>query len=85
MAGFGVLSRIRPDLVKTLQGPGPFTVFAPTDAAFAKLASVPTGDALKDVLLYHVVSGAVGWGTHFAALRVGASVALNGAGHEAMR
>ena len=50
------------DLVKTLQGPGPFTVFAPTDAAFAKLAAVPTGDALKDVLLYHVVSGAVGSG-----------------------
>jgi len=49
-------------LVETLQGPGPFTVFAPTDAAFAKLAAVPTGDALKKVLLYHVVSGAVGSG-----------------------
>jgi transforming growth factor-beta-induced protein len=50
------------DLVDTLKGDGPFTVFAPTDAAFAKLASVPTGDALKSVLLYHVVSGAVGSG-----------------------
>jgi transforming growth factor-beta-induced protein len=50
------------DLVTTLKGDGPFTVFAPTDAAFAKLAAVPTGDALKDVLLYHVVSGAVGSG-----------------------
>jgi transforming growth factor-beta-induced protein len=50
------------DLVETLKGDGPFTVFAPTDAAFAKLASVPTGDALKSVLLYHVVSGAVGSG-----------------------
>jgi uncharacterized surface protein with fasciclin (FAS1) repeats len=50
------------DLVKTLQGKGPFTVFAPTDAAFAKLAAVPTGDALKNVLLYHVVAGAVGSG-----------------------
>ena len=50
------------DLVTTLQGKGPFTVFAPTDAAFAKLASVPTGDALKNVLLYHVVAGAVGSG-----------------------
>lgn len=50
------------DLVETLQGPGPFTVFAPTDAAFAKLGTAPTGDALKDVLLYHVVSGAVGSG-----------------------
>ena len=49
-------------LVPTLQGKGPFTVFAPTDAAFAKLATVPTGDALKNVLLYHVVAGAVGSG-----------------------
>jgi transforming growth factor-beta-induced protein len=50
------------NLVTTLQGKGPFTVFAPTDAAFAKLASVPTGDTLKNVLLYHVVAGAVGSG-----------------------
>jgi transforming growth factor-beta-induced protein len=49
-------------LVETLKGKGPFTVFAPTDAAFEKLAAVPTGDALKNVLLYHVVSGAVGSG-----------------------
>jgi transforming growth factor-beta-induced protein len=50
-------------LVDTLQGPGPFTVFAPTDEAFAKLpagtveallADVPT---LNNVLLYHVTSG----------------------------
>jgi uncharacterized surface protein with fasciclin (FAS1) repeats len=52
-------------LVETLQGPGPFTVFAPTDEAFAalpagtldKLLADPA--ALKQVLLYHVVSGAV--------------------------
>jgi transforming growth factor-beta-induced protein len=50
------------DLVTTLQGKGPFTVFAPTDAAFAKLAAVPTGAALKNVLLYHVIAGAVGSG-----------------------
>ncbi len=52
-------------LVETLQGEGPFTVFAPTDEAFAALpegtvegllADIP---ALTDVLLYHVVSGAV--------------------------
>ncbi len=49
-------------MVGALQGDGPFTVFAPTDAAFAKLGAVPSGDALKDVLLYHVVSGAVGSG-----------------------
>lgn len=50
------------DLVSTLQGAGPFTVFAPTDAAFSKLTTVPSGDALKNVLLYHVTSGAVGSG-----------------------
>jgi transforming growth factor-beta-induced protein len=50
------------DLVDTLKGDGPFTVFAPTDDAFDKLDAVPTGDALKNVLLYHVVSGAVGSG-----------------------
>lgn len=50
------------DLVDALKAPGPFTVFAPTDAAFEKLPAVPTGDALKNVLLYHVVSGAVGSG-----------------------
>lgn len=42
-----------------LAGPGPFTVFAPTDAAFEALAAVPEGDALTQVLLYHVVSGRV--------------------------
>ena len=52
-------------LVDTLKGAGPFTVFAPTDEAFAKL---PAGTVdgllkdpakLKDILLYHVVSGKV--------------------------
>jgi uncharacterized surface protein with fasciclin (FAS1) repeats len=52
-------------LVDTLQGDGPFTVFAPTDAAFAALpagtvegllADIP---ALTDILLYHVVPGRV--------------------------
>jgi len=52
-------------LVKTLQGKGPFTVFAPTDAAFAKvpkatLAKLGKDKALlKSVLLYHVVKGKV--------------------------
>merc|ERR1712166_905683 len=46
------------DPVTTLKGPGPFTVFAPTNEAFAALAAAPTGDALKDVLLAHVHSGA---------------------------
>ena len=55
------------DLVATLKGDGPFTVFAPTDDAFAKL---PAGtvetllkpenkDKLKEILLLHVVPGSV--------------------------
>jgi len=51
------------DLVETLSGPGAFTVFAPTDAAFAKLPSGVLDSVLKDkkeltkLLTYHVVSG----------------------------
>lgn len=53
------------DLIETLKGEGPFTVFAPTDEAFAKLPEGTVesllGDkkALTNVLLYHVVSGKV--------------------------
>jgi transforming growth factor-beta-induced protein len=52
-------------LVDTLQSDGPFTVFAPTDEAFASLpegtleALLADTDALSGVLLYHVVSGEV--------------------------
>jgi uncharacterized surface protein with fasciclin (FAS1) repeats len=52
-------------LVDTLKGPGPFTVFAPTDDAFAKLPKGTVDGLLKDVpklksiLLYHVVPGKV--------------------------
>ena len=52
-------------LVETLQGEGPFTVFAPTDEAFAALPAgtldglLADPEALKQVLLYHVVSGEV--------------------------
>lgn len=52
-------------LVDTLKGDGPFTVFAPTDDAFAKIpqdklaALLADKDALKQVLTYHVVPGAV--------------------------
>ena len=52
-------------LVDTLKGPGPFTVFAPTDDAFAKLPAGTVDSLLKDVpqlkkiLTYHVVSGKV--------------------------
>ena len=54
------------DLVTTLQGDGPFTVFAPTDDAFAAagidLTTFDTDEenaTLADILLYHVYSGAV--------------------------
>ncbi|MEN8865026.1 MAG: CIA30 family protein, partial [Akkermansiaceae bacterium] len=66
---FGILAKALTEakLVKTLQGAGPFTVFAPTDEAFKKL---PEGtvetllkpenlDQLQAVLTYHVVTGSV--------------------------
>lgn len=64
---FKTLARLltRAGLVGALEKPGPYTVFAPTDAAFAKVPK-QTLDALladkaklKAVLLYHVVSGRV--------------------------
>ncbi len=55
------------DLVATLKGPGPFTVFAPTDAAFAKLPAGTVENLLKPenkaqlvkILTYHVLDGRV--------------------------
>jgi len=55
------------DLVTTLKGPGPFTVFAPTDAAFEKLPAGTLDELLKPenkaqlrrILMYHVVPGKV--------------------------
>jgi len=52
-------------LVDTLKGKGPFTVFAPTDEAFAKVPKADLDALLKDkakltaVLTYHVVAGKV--------------------------
>lgn len=52
-------------LVDTLKGAGPFTVFAPTDEAFAKLPDGTVDALLKDIptlkkiLTYHVISGKV--------------------------
>lgn len=52
-------------LVDTLKSPGPFTVFAPTDAAFAKIPKATLDALLADkakltaVLTYHVVPGKV--------------------------
>lgn len=49
-----------PDIVEALTDvENPVTLFAPTDAAFEKLDAVPSGDALKSVLLYHAVAGEV--------------------------
>lgn len=53
------------DLVETLKGEGPFTVFAPSDAAFAKVPAETLNGLLNDkaaltnVLTYHVVAGKV--------------------------
>ena len=54
-------------LIATLKGPGPFTVFAPTDAAFAKLPAGTVDNLLKpenkaklvQILTYHVVPGKI--------------------------
>jgi transforming growth factor-beta-induced protein len=52
----------RTDLIATLQGPGPYTVFAPTNAAFTQLGLASTqidAPTLAEVLNYHVVEGVV--------------------------
>jgi uncharacterized surface protein with fasciclin (FAS1) repeats len=66
---FTTLARLleQAELVDALSGPGPFTVFAPTDAAFAKLPKetvdsllkAENKDKLAAILKYHVVSGRV--------------------------
>ena len=70
-------------LVETLRGSGPFTVFAPTDKAFAKLPKGTLEDLLKpenknqlvDILTYHVVAGRV---TADEAFGLKAAVTLQG-------
>lgn len=60
-----VTAVIEADLVRALKGDGPFTVFAPTDAAFAALPEgtleslLADKEQLANILLYHVVSGKV--------------------------
>jgi uncharacterized surface protein with fasciclin (FAS1) repeats len=78
------------DLVVTLKGAGPFTVFAPTNAAFAKLPSGTLESLLKPInkkslskiLTYHVVSGRLNAASLLKAIKVGGGSAtlktLNG-------
>jgi uncharacterized surface protein with fasciclin (FAS1) repeats len=69
-------------LVDTLKGEGPFTVFAPTDEAFAKLPAGTVEELLKpenkakltDILTYHVVAGNV---ASDAAMKLTTATALN--------
>jgi len=69
-------------LVETLKGEGPFTVFAPTDEAFAKLPAGTVEELLKpenkakltDILTYHVVAGNV---ASDAAMKLTTATALN--------
>ena len=71
------------DLVNTLKGAGPFTVFAPTDEAFAKLPAGTVEDLLKpenkaklvSILTYHVVSGKV---TAKQAMKLKSAKTVNG-------
>lgn len=69
------------DLVEALKGAGPITVFAPTDAAFAKLpegtvaALLKDKDALTAILTYHVVPGAV---TAEQVVKLTSAATLNG-------
>lgn len=78
------------DLVSALQGDGPFTVFAPNNAAFAKIDSKTLSsllepknkEALANILTYHVVSGKLAASDVVSALKKGKGMvtlkALNG-------
>jgi uncharacterized surface protein with fasciclin (FAS1) repeats len=72
------------DLVATLKGKGPFTVFAPTNAAFEKLAEGTVASLLKPenkaqltkILTYHVVSGNLNAAAVIAAIKKGKGKAV---------
>jgi uncharacterized surface protein with fasciclin (FAS1) repeats len=69
-------------LIDTLKGQGPFTVFAPTDAAFAKLPKADLDALLNDkakltkVLTYHVVAGKMDSAALMKAIDVGGGKAM---------
>ncbi|MBX2847957.1 MAG: fasciclin domain-containing protein [Acidiferrobacterales bacterium] len=57
-----LVSVLTPTQVELLNGPGPFTVFAPTNDAFANISDVVAGltaEEVESVVNYHVVSGSV--------------------------
>jgi transforming growth factor-beta-induced protein len=68
-------------LVEALQAPGPFTVFAPTNSAFAAVPNLATllepaqRSTLQSILTYHVLAGAISSGPAIAAGQVGAQPA----------
>src|SRR5580693_6677375 len=70
-------------LVETLKGPGPFTVFAPTNAAFSKLPAGTVDTLLKPenkpmltkVLTYHVVPGRLGMADLKSRIKAGGGMA----------
>jgi uncharacterized surface protein with fasciclin (FAS1) repeats len=72
------------DLVATLKSAGPFTVFAPTNAAFAKLPAGKVETLLKpenktklaSILTYHVVSGNIDAAAFMAAIKTGKGTAV---------
>ena len=77
-----VAAVVQAELLETLQGDGPFTVFAPTDQAFADagidLAALDNEEgkaALTDILLYHVVGSEV---PSSAVEECGTATAING-------
>ncbi|MDC8004947.1 fasciclin domain-containing protein [Aureisphaera galaxeae] len=85
------------DLVGALQGDGPFTVFAPTNDAFAKIDSKALGNLLKpenkkalaNILTYHVISGNIPAKGVASALKKGGGktqlTMLNGTGLKVMQ
>ena len=72
------------DLVTTLKGTGPFTVFAPTDAAFAKLPAGTVDTLVKPdnkatltkILTYHVVAGKMDYKALASAIKAGKGTAV---------